>query len=276
MNGSQFTSYKSLISNNFTSSDINPIYKDNKGNLWVGVYGGGIYMIEGKTNKVTEFNPGVTKSYVVCMKEISPGVFWLGIDGGLLEFNSRTGKFSNPLPDNRTARNLKNISIWDILKDKNLLYIAASNGIFVYDLKKRSIHQFSFSKNDSAADETNWLMSPIRLKNGEIWAVWAYHGINKISYNEANGNITVSNILPDSVIQKNSINLQGRYRFFQDSKGSLWIANQAGLYKTNPQTYEINAFKLFENIAFPEFDQSLKIPVITCGWGPDMDCVSLT
>ena len=43
---SQFTIYKDLIFNYFSSIDINPIYIDNQNNLWIGTYGGGLYKIQ--------------------------------------------------------------------------------------------------------------------------------------------------------------------------------------------------------------------------------------
>ncbi len=247
---SQFTSYKNIIAKYFSNADINPIYKDSGGNFLIGTYGGGLYKIQQKSNKVTRYDPGPTKNNIVCMQELSPGLFWIGLSSGILEFNSQSGKFRDPLPDTRIGNNLRCIFVWDLLKDKEQLYIATSIGLFVYNNLNNELYHFSFISQLSY--DENSVLSLIKMKNGEIWAGTVKHGINKIDFNPQNGSLSLKPIFTYKVLRDNGIYISYRQRLYEDSKGFLWIANYSGIHRINQKTGEVKNYRLFENIDFPE------------------------
>ena len=84
----------------------------------------------------------------MALTEIYPGIFWLGLsNAGVLEFNTHTGKFHDPLPEGKIADELRHRQVNDILKDQNQLYLTSDIGLFVYDLtKKRAGSNFHFLK----------------------------------------------------------------------------------------------------------------------------------
>src|SRR5664280_38982 len=134
---SQFTSYKNLIFNNFKSADINPILKDNKDNLWIGTFGGGLYKIQPNNLKVTRYDLSVRRNNIICMRETDNGTYWIGLSPGIIEFNSFSGKFRDPLPHGKIADNLRGSVVWDLLKDGNNLFIGSLCGLFVYDIPNK-------------------------------------------------------------------------------------------------------------------------------------------
>lgn len=255
LNSSQFNSYKSLIIKNFKSTDINPVYKDRNGNLWIGTYGGGLYKISADKKTVSQFNMFRQKNNIVCLKEISDGLFWIGTDRGLVEFNASTGKSGNPQADALKIIDRKGIYIWDLLKDKDLMYIGSGEGLFVFDLRLKSLTHYPLVKNtplikdDSLTGKKNQVFSLLRMKNGEILAGTSYQGIFKISYPDSKPAIT--RIADNKTLTDKGINLDERHRLFEDNNGLIWIADYSGLHRLNLQTSEITSYKLFERINFP-------------------------
>lgn len=249
---SQFTSYKNLILNNFKSADINPIYKDRKGNLWIGTFGGGLYKIQPDNIQVTCYDSGIRKNNIICMQGDDLQTFWIGLSPGFLEFNSGNGKFKDPLPNNKIADNLRGSVVWDLLKDGNKLFIGTLCGLFVFDIPHQKLFQYSLIKNDSVNDNYNSIRSLIKLRNGNILTGTPRQGINKINLNETERSISLHPVVSNEVLIKNGISLTRRYRLYEDSNELLWILDFSGLHSINLQTTVVKNYKLFEKIDFPE------------------------
>jgi hypothetical protein len=98
-------------------------------------------------NKVTRYDLGPPKNNIICMQESFRGLFWIGLSSGILKFNSKSGKFRDPLPDTRIANNLRGAQVWDLLKDGDRLYIATTFGLFVYNYLNKELYQFSFTSS---------------------------------------------------------------------------------------------------------------------------------
>lgn len=250
---SQFTSYKNLIINNFKSADINPILKDSKGNLWIGTFGGGLYKIQKESFNVTQYESSIGKNNIICMQETSPGYFWIGLNTGIIEFNSNNGKFVDPFPNNtRVENNLRGSVVWDLLKDGGRLYIGTLCGLFVYDMSEKKVFQYSLIKNDSLNDNYNAMRSLLKLRDGDLLVGTPKQGINKINFNENTGKISLSQVVKNKLLTDNGINLFHRHKLYEDGLGFLWILDLSGLHRLNMQTFEVKNFKLFEKIDFPD------------------------
>jgi len=91
LNKARFNSYRDLIVKSFKNTDINPIYKDSDGYLWIGTYGGGLHRIRLDDLSVKQYDLPEPRNNIICIQEIAPGVFWLGSNRGIADFNSNTG-----------------------------------------------------------------------------------------------------------------------------------------------------------------------------------------
>ena len=232
--------------------NLTVLQADLEGNLWLGDYTRGLYRIRKETGLIKCYDLGLYGNQIVCLKEIVPGIFWVGTQKeGVLEFNSFTGKFHDPLPEGRIAQNLRHTQVNDIFKDQNQIYFTSSQGIFVYDLLKKKLGQFSYP-DDSSYYLANWTISPLKLKNGEIIVFTSFHGINKTNYDPDKGSLTLTCIIPDSVLRSSNINLSRICRLYQDSHGTIWMAERSGLHRIDLEKTEILNYSLFENIDYPE------------------------
>jgi len=242
----QFTNYKHLIINNFTSSDITPIYKDNLDNLWIGAFGGGLYKINRENNKVTRYDLGNVR----CLQEVFPGIFWIGQITGIVEFNTRNGKSVNPFPKSKIAANLKDAVVFDMLKDGNQLYIATIIGLFVYNQSNRELYQYPYNSNNFYYNYSNSIVSLIKMKSGEIWAGVSNHGVNKVEFDSQSGSISLKPIITNKEVSDFGINIDAAH-LYEDSQGFLCIADISGLHRFNLKTRKVKRYQLLENIEFP-------------------------
>ena len=242
----QFANYKHLVFNYFNSSDITPIYKDDRDNLWIGAFGGGLYKINSVDNKVTLFDLGNVR----CLHEVSPGIFWIGLITGIIEFNTNSGKSRNPFLKSKISANLKDAVVLDILKDGNHLYIATIIGLFVYNQSNYQLYQYSYNSNNFYYNYYNSVVSLIKMKNGEIWAGVSNHGINKVEFDSKSGSISLKPIITQREISDLGINIDAAH-IYEDSQGFFCIADNSGLNRMNHKTKKIQNYKLFENIEFP-------------------------
>ena len=249
---SPFDSYNNLALNTFSSLNITAIHLDNKGILWTGTWGGGLYRIDKEHKLVTGYNLGFDGNDIICMEEINPGIFWMGTNAGLLEFNTLTGKLHSALSTGRITDDIKNLFVTGILKDQNQLYLTSSDGIFVYDLTRKSLVKFSYPNNDSILYLNNWMVSPIKLTDGEIIAVSTYYGLLKINYDAEKGCLSVHSLVSDSALRSRNINLTHKCMLFQDSRGFLWMVEKNGLHRINIQERKIYDYNLNNNTSFPE------------------------
>ncbi len=84
---------------------------DKKGRVWVGTWGGGLSVFDGKTWKVYTKKDGLPANHVFMLHQDKDGNIWVGTNNGLAEFNGKTfkrygkaqGLFSNAVFSMKTA-----------------------------------------------------------------------------------------------------------------------------------------------------------------------------
>jgi ligand-binding sensor domain-containing protein len=210
---SPFISYNDMEGNIMKGFNICPINSDNKGNLWLGDYGSGLYRFQKETNQMTRYDLGFPGNNIVTMEEIIPGILWIGTNTGVIEFNTLTGKFHNPLLEGGIAINW-NVLVTGILKDLDQMYLTSNVGLFVYDLTKKRLIQYSYPENNTIHHRNDYTGAPVKLKSGEIIIATNFHGILKVKNNEETVNLSTTCILADSVLRSRNINLTNRFKLY--------------------------------------------------------------
>ena len=232
LNNRPFLTYKDIVSDQFSHTDINSVYADSVGNIWIGTFGGGLYWIEQDTHEVQNYNPGVPVSHILCMDEIEPGKFWLGLYFGILEFDVQSKEFSDPLPAGETSNNLRSALVWDIKRDGDQVYIGTRKGLFVLDIPEQRLYQFT--PDDKYASSLNWLNhfpTIIRSQDGGIWAINKSMGLCKISFNSEEGVIHVNPFSSSESGGRNIISWGKDNLLFEDPDGFIWTSDSTGFHR---------------------------------------------
>lgn len=105
---------------------VNTLFKDSRGNLWAGTFGGGLSRIKGN-DPIEVFNEkkGLSNNIVTCIHEDKQGILWIGTIKGFNRF--RDDKISilwkkDGLPDD---------TVYWILEDHNAdFWISSNRGIY--------------------------------------------------------------------------------------------------------------------------------------------------
>jgi signal transduction histidine kinase/DNA-binding response OmpR family regulator/ligand-binding sensor domain-containing protein len=243
MNRLVFTKYEKLKIQNLDSIKICSIYEDSRENLWILVNYKAIYKIDRDLSHVTQYDPGQTKKISCFIPSSSNGLLWIGCNRGILEFNIRSGKFRDPLPQTGLADNLRKMKTLDMLDDGNLLYIATTIGLFAYNYKNQRIYKSAYSA-------ATIIGSLIKMKNGEIWAVGNFYGIHKIEFNAKLDILYLTPVINKNKFIDAEIGVSTNYIFYEDNNGFLWIGNETGIHQLDPRTGKNQNYKLFENTDF--------------------------
>ena len=196
--------YNKKDSTSLSNNDINCIYQDHSGNIWVGTNGGGICKLDPETGKFTRYpyirnnlfnrnNHGaLDDDQVYFIFEDKNGTLWVGTNtGSLNRFNRNTGTFTSYLgiaPGFYTILSIKE-------GPKNDLWVATyDGGVFRFNPRTTKVKRFT-EKNGLLY---NGAFAILRDSRNNLWLP-SFRGIS--IFNPKSGkvrNLTGADGLPGS------------------------------------------------------------------------------
>ncbi|MFI5220232.1 MAG: two-component regulator propeller domain-containing protein [Bacteroidia bacterium] len=224
---------KLTIKNGLAHDNINVVYRDRFGFLWIGT-GTGLQQYDGynfityRTNK-SDSN-SISKNIVYSIFEDSKGRIWFGTDGGGLNlFDRATSKFSRF--DNYINKTVDSwaLIISEITEDKNgILWLATFNGLFSFDPDLKKFNRFMPNTTKTESISSNFIHS-VSMDDNNRLIVTTKNGINiydqksKIFYNYMNN--------PADLLLFNSMSVTS---YFQENDSVSWFGTPDGkLFKYN-------------------------------------------
>jgi len=220
---------------------INPsksILLDNKGSIWYGTFGSGLYWIDTKNDIVSNFknNPGdaqsISENAINCIYEDSSRNVWLGTFGaGINIYLPQAHKFgyisNQPMNPNSLSSNF----VWSIMEDEHeKLWIGTNDaGLNIYDPISNSYEMFMHNPNDPNSISHSSIREIYRDSKNRIWIGTDGGGLNQfipetkkfIHYQNEPQN-------PGS-ISGNSVRV-----IYEDHQNRLWIGTRSGLNLFDP------------------------------------------
>lgn len=195
--------------------------------LWVGTFSGGLNRIDLRTRQVRHYAKGEAENtmaandaFTIC--RTAAGDIWIGTTSGLLKYNRATDDFSR-IPQ------LKNFFTYDILEDfnGNLWFATFSNGLFCYNVRKRTWRHYLADEKDINSLSYNKLIGIFEDSRKRLWFMTQGEGFcrynpeqdNFIRYGTAQG-------FPDNTV----------YKMVEDKRGRLWLTTNNGLVCFDPET----------------------------------------
>lgn len=112
------------IAQGLRSNDINCVFEDDRGRIWVGSYYGGLAFFDSNNGRFTSFTEaqGLANSNVVSILEDAGNNLWMGTGNGLSRFNIRTQVFKNYNKSDGLAGNTFNINSCFKTDDGEMLF----------------------------------------------------------------------------------------------------------------------------------------------------------
>ena len=229
--GYKFTIYRNnpadtaSISANFVWN----MTEDNKGNIWIATFDGGLNKYEWKADKFIRYthdsrNPsGISHNTVQSVLEDSKGNLWAGTTNGLDLLNRKTNQFIH-YRHNTVPSSLCDNKINKLFEDsKGNLWIGTLGGLDVFDRGKNSFRHFQYDPANEHSISENNILSIFEDHEGSLWIGTDSKGLNlldrktntfsRFQHNPGNANSLANNTV-------RCIN--------EDDKGFIWLGTENG------------------------------------------------
>ncbi len=196
--------------NGLTTNNLQLLFQDRSGNLWIGTSGAGLVKYGNKAFTYFDAIKGLNNNTIFSITNDTKGNIWVSTDDeGIYKYDGKTSQqFSvkNGLADN---------SVRASLMDKNGdLWFATKNGLAKY----RNGSFRTYTTNDGLP--SNHTRSLLLDNEGNLWVGTYGDGLSKFDYKSFT-NYSKEDGLPNEFI----------HSLHQDSKGRIWIGTGGGVSK---------------------------------------------
>jgi signal transduction histidine kinase/ligand-binding sensor domain-containing protein len=232
--------------NSLSSNEINVIYEDSRGNLWIGTNGGGLNIF--KQEKFIRIqndllNPySLSSNYILSILEDKSRNVWIGTySGGLNKYNKEKNKFklyrANPLIPKGLSSNL----ISTIYEDKDgEFWIGTKEELNKFDREAGKFTYFNYNPNDPGSISDGRVRSICEDKFGRLWFGTQAGGLNILD--KKSGKFKRILDYPHNAKDKKDFRYNPIRTILPDRTGNLWIGTYRGLMRYNLYSGEFIEF----------------------------------
>jgi signal transduction histidine kinase/ligand-binding sensor domain-containing protein/CheY-like chemotaxis protein len=236
--------------NSITSNWVNTLYVDKKSRLWIGTqHGLNIYNEE--TDKFIRF-PFFQSEIIVGIHESVDGKSYIVTGGNIFEVDADL-KTIKPFCQNYEGC-YGNIFRYSLI-DGNRLWVASLNGLFLFDLTKKTHKNFRHEENNPKSLSDDVLQTIYKDNKGRIWIGTIKKGLSLISCpNKESDQLCFINFIHNAQ-DANSISDGGIWAILDDGNDNLWIGKENGSMDIlDLKDFEISnaVFRHFEYNPFDE------------------------
>jgi signal transduction histidine kinase/DNA-binding response OmpR family regulator/streptogramin lyase len=227
--------------------NIHSLLKDKKGNIWIGIFAGGINIYNPNTGNIKYFNHqqgnprSLNSNNVFCVYQDNDGNIWVGTDKGLNRFDEEKNTFTTILKEE-----INNTIIYDIYEDNNrtIWFATYNNGLVSFD--KRTQQWSRITSGDSSNPlNSNKLVCLHDDNAGNLWIGTDGGGLHKYSFKTKHVKI---------YDEKSGISANVIYGIQEDDNGFIWITTNNGIYNLDPQTNKVKHFSRQDNLQSQQFN----------------------
>lgn len=214
---------------------------DEEGIIWVATWGGGLNVIDPKSNTVIHYkhNPEDTSSisgnHVYSLMEDSNGNIWLGTrNAGLNKFNKTSKKFTRYLHDPKNPNSLSHNRVSSIIEDSTgLLWIGTrKEGLNTLNPQTGLFQRYKYDPNNKASIGSNEVLSIFEDNDNSIWVGTNQGGLSRFTRNTND----FQRFKHSSEIET-SISSDNIWSITQNEDGYIWLSTfGGGVNMFNPQS----------------------------------------
>ncbi len=243
---------------NYTSKDgllangIRPLFQDSRGYLWIGT-AEGVSVYDGASFTNYRTGVGLSMNHITCITEsrISPGVIWMGTQGGGLN-TFANGRFAAFYLDSTAESKFVNALMEDSF---GTMWCETAGG--VYQIRDNRVIPFNTEGESlpsadivEAVDSTVWIglerilyvYSPQRQSTTRIELSLSQKGTVQCMFADREGNVWIGardglllQFRGTALISRRRIADDYLWQIFDDPLGNLWICSESGILKIAKQ-----------------------------------------
>jgi signal transduction histidine kinase/ligand-binding sensor domain-containing protein/DNA-binding response OmpR family regulator len=225
----------------FDPIEIRTFYEDKNGNIWVGSFGKGIYVIDPGTDKIKRIihdpnNPiSIASDFIHCIFESADGTIWVGTSaGGLNSFNPFDDSFTHFRHDPKNKKSISADEVTVVCEDNHGFIWAGTSvgGLNRFNRNTGEFEHFIHDVSDKNSISGNRVIYLYVDKKSNLWIGTFGGGLNRwIPEHNSFEYYSVKDGLPSNIINY----------ITEDASGNLWITTDKGLCVFNVES------KLFKN-----------------------------
>ncbi|HEX7357861.1 MAG TPA: two-component regulator propeller domain-containing protein, partial [Ignavibacteriaceae bacterium] len=229
----------------FSPIEIRTFYEDKTGNIWVGTFGKGIFIIDPAVNKVKRITndkkniKSIASDFIHCIFESSDGTIWIGTGaGGLNKYNPDDNSFTHYRHNSKNTKSISSDESTAICEDKNgIIWVGTSvGGLNRFDPGTGEFEHFIHKVTDKKSISSNRIICLYSDKKSNLWIGTFGGGLNRL----IQGSNTFEYFSVKDGLPSNIINY-----ITEDLSGNLWITTDKGLsvfneYSISFKNYDIN------------------------------------
>ena len=228
--------------------DVNLLKSESNGNLWIGVWGKGLYLLK-KDRKLVSFPfPAELTAQLNPIKlssiYLNQHKFLLGtIGNGLISFDLMTKTYQIPFPV-LGKKLFENKNISSIFCDNSRIWLGTTNaGIYVYNVKSKKISHFEKMMMPHSL-RYNHITQIYQDRDKRMWVLTNGGGLHL--YQGPGNNFRVFTV-SDGLV---SNTIRG---VVEDKKGNLWFTTNGGISKMDPKTFKFINYDDVDGLQGKEF-----------------------
>jgi PAS domain S-box-containing protein len=231
-------------------SDVDTIYKDARGYLWLGGWGSGLDRFDERTGQFKHYrhNPDDPNSLisdnVYKVYGDQSGHIWVGQQHGLSRVDQATEQFTNYRPDPSNPTSYGN-NVWVIYQDRSgTLWLGTPGGVLSrFDDKTKTFVNYTPDSRDPHRLNGGGIMAIHEDRAGTLW-LGAWDGLYRYNRHDTTfTRYTESQGLPSSTIEG----------ILEDKIGRLWLSTKKGISRFDPQTETFRNYDVSDGLQGDDF-----------------------
>ena len=241
------------LKNYFSPIEIRTFYEDKSGNIWVGSFGKGIYMIDPGTDKIKRIvydrnNPkSIASDFIHCIFESADNTIWIGTGaGGLNKFNPLDDSFIHYRHDPNNKQSISSDEVTAVCEDNQGFIWAGTSvgGLNRFNRNTGEFEHFIHDVSDKKSISGNRIIYLYVDKKSNLWIGTFGGGLNRwIPEDNSFEYYSVKDGLPSNIINY----------ITEDASGNLWITTDKGLCVFKVESKSFKNYDVNDGLQSNEF-----------------------
>ena len=227
-----------------SSSDLNVIYEDTTGALWIGTNASGLERFDRATEQFTHYAPSpddpksLIGNIVWAIYQDRSGVLWVGTNEGLNKLDQETGQFTRYTHVPNVPSSLSGSDVRAIYEDSaGVFWVGTYSGLDQFDRATGQVTaRYRRDPADSHSLSSNFVEQIYEDAKGNLW-VGTRRGLNQLDRATGQFKQYLNTPTDPHSLSHNSIRA-----IFEDSKGVLWVGTDDGLNMLDRDTEQFTRY----------------------------------